>query len=655
MPAGYVTDSESDTDQLDCDASEVDDGENGIPGALESANCRVYSTMELYRRMTASLIDVEPPYQRDVVWTKPSQSALIDSILKNKWVPTLLFSERPASVDRFGKKCKARWVCMDGKQRLTSIRLFMDGVIPWYRKPKEPLYFKQSTPPQPSRKLLTEDQQEIFLTRGLTAAMYSKLTELQERDIFRLVQEGKPLTAGEKMHASSGLWSVYVSELTAHYMDRSGDKPNGWRGRIANLKRGADFRTMAEMVMAIRDRMYNASNTVRYCDAKKVHKELDTLHDTPVPEELQNRVKYLLDCFMDLSMLAPPKTPYTIEMRTPDALFYPIQKGRRTMIAPIEMVWIPHIIAVHSKGLSKGKLLEMIEMYKLAIRKHYPNEVKSNSTITKWSVDWIENFDVSKLTGKYTGWAVPRPTPQPAPQETISTTGLRNAARRTLTVQTSTKRDPSALDPALTPSSSVSTSSLTKRPRLSAPALANQNAARSPIPFQPQRNSLSKDSPLQPRPVSQGRSSTGASTAPLTTSVQARILAQRAQAALNGNSLSPTGSSMSLTSVSNGQQSTTASSLSSHTSAHHAADPGTSRLGMPPARFVSNYPAPPSRTVPFQLPSKPPAQLPQQTTNGIMGYRVNPHSNLSNHHPNIQPNLQSNIQHPYQGQQHRGG
>jgi hypothetical protein len=45
MPAGYVTDSESDTDQLDCDASEVDDGENGIPGALESANCRVYSTM----------------------------------------------------------------------------------------------------------------------------------------------------------------------------------------------------------------------------------------------------------------------------------------------------------------------------------------------------------------------------------------------------------------------------------------------------------------------------------------------------------------------------------------------------------------------------------------------------------------------------------
>ena len=73
------------------------------------------------------------------------------------------------------------------------------------RKPKQPLYFKQSDPPQPSRRLLTEEQQEVFLSRGLTAAMYSQLTELQERDIFRLVQEGKPLTTGEKMQASSGL------------------------------------------------------------------------------------------------------------------------------------------------------------------------------------------------------------------------------------------------------------------------------------------------------------------------------------------------------------------------------------------------------------------------------------------------------------------
>lgn len=72
-------------------------------------------------------------------------------------------------------------------------------------KPKVPLYFKQSDPPQPSRRLLSEEQQEVFLSRGLTAAMYSQLTELQERDIFRLVQEGKPLTTGEKMQASSGL------------------------------------------------------------------------------------------------------------------------------------------------------------------------------------------------------------------------------------------------------------------------------------------------------------------------------------------------------------------------------------------------------------------------------------------------------------------
>jgi hypothetical protein len=44
MPIGYVTDSDNDTDQLDGGASESDCDDRIIPGALQSANCRVWST-----------------------------------------------------------------------------------------------------------------------------------------------------------------------------------------------------------------------------------------------------------------------------------------------------------------------------------------------------------------------------------------------------------------------------------------------------------------------------------------------------------------------------------------------------------------------------------------------------------------------------------
>ncbi|OAV89564.1 hypothetical protein PTTG_04234 [Puccinia triticina 1-1 BBBD Race 1] len=602
MPIGYVTDSDHESDQLEGEGSEADVDQNIIPGALQSANCRVWSTRELYSRMNNKGIDVAPPYQRDVVWTKPAQSALIDSILKNKWVPTLLFSERPATVDRFGRKRKARWVCMDGKQRLTSIKLFLDGVIPWYIKPKQPLFFKQSDPPQPSRKLLTEEQQEIFLARGLTAAMYNQLTELQERDIFRLVQEGKPLTAGEKMHASSGPWGCYVGELTEQYMVRNDENPNGWCGRIANLKRGTDFKTMAEIVLTIRDRTYNSPDPPRYFGTVKIQKELDSLSTSPVPADLKKEVKEILDYFMDLSTLAPPMTPYTVALATPDALFHPIQRGKRTMIAPVEMVWIPYLISVHAKNLTKGKS-----------EKKYPNEVKSNTTITTWSANWIHNFDLTRLKGKYQGWFVPHPTPQPALAEDPKPegSGLRDMARRNLSVQTAAKRDAPTPDPTLASSPSTSTASLPKRPRRSAPVPLSQGASKSPTtPFQPQRTSMANENPSTTRPVAQTRSSTDG--LPPLDNLAIRALAQRAQASINmaPHSANP---------LSNGQPAAT-NSFPSQPGAHHAHDPASLRhatLAQNAPRLVPNY-ATSARS--FMLPNKPAAangqQAPQQQTNG---------------------------------------
>lgn len=60
----------------------------------------------------------------DVVWNDVKQSNLIGSIFQNYYVPPIIFATQPHDD---GSEIK---VCIDGKQRLTSMRRFMDGLIP---------------------------------------------------------------------------------------------------------------------------------------------------------------------------------------------------------------------------------------------------------------------------------------------------------------------------------------------------------------------------------------------------------------------------------------------------------------------------------------------------------------------------------------------
>lgn len=413
LPSEDLSEPEDDTDA----GSAVDElGVDEIPGEIQSANCRVMSTRELYQQMSKGAIDVEPPYQRDVVWVKAAQSSLIDSIFKNKWVPTLLFSERRTQVPVKAKdegsnstgdfKTKKTWVCMDGKQRLTSIKLFINGQIPWIRQPGKSWYFKQSNPPSPSRLILPEELKETFLSRGITTALYLGLDEMQERDIFRLVQEGKPLTIGEKMAAGTGPWAQYVNELTTTYMTRDDKHPDGWAGRIINMTRGADYKTMSAMVMLLRDKEQH--DPPSHFTSQRVQKELDSLQNTTVPPKLKVEVKVLLDSFMQISLLAPPNTQFTIPLNTPQAIFEPIRRGRKAMISPVEMIWIPYMISKHGRQLSTPRLLELIELFKIDIRAKYPREVKNNTEVTRYIIAWIQNAaNVRRVTGKYSGYKVP--------------------------------------------------------------------------------------------------------------------------------------------------------------------------------------------------------------------------------------------------------
>ena len=86
--------------------------------------------------------DLDPEYQRGwcfivntphvvdlqffigVVWSKSKQMAIIDSLFHNYYIPPVVFALSKDPVDGAVTR-----LCVDGKQRLTSIQKFFDGQV----------------------------------------------------------------------------------------------------------------------------------------------------------------------------------------------------------------------------------------------------------------------------------------------------------------------------------------------------------------------------------------------------------------------------------------------------------------------------------------------------------------------------------------------
>ncbi|KAG5650584.1 hypothetical protein H0H81_011723 [Sphagnurus paluster] len=135
-------DTEPELDELDEDYGSEEDRPEvfKIRDALEEPVRVNMSINEIHKLIHDGSVDLNPPYQRDVVWPESKQIALIDSLFRNFYIPPIVFA---VTEDEEGQTIR---VCVDGKQRLTSIQQFCDGQIPhkdiltkhqfWYTLPE---------------------------------------------------------------------------------------------------------------------------------------------------------------------------------------------------------------------------------------------------------------------------------------------------------------------------------------------------------------------------------------------------------------------------------------------------------------------------------------------------------------------------------------
>ncbi|KAF5346837.1 hypothetical protein D9756_010583 [Leucocoprinus leucothites] len=173
----------------------------------------------------------------NVVWPEAKQVGLIDSIFRNFYIPPVNFA---VSANDDGSEHR---ICIDGKQRLTSIYRFMLGLAripnqPTHadrdRKTSEKLWYQDSSSgSRKSRTLLPDKYRRLFANKQIVCVEYMDISDKDEREIFQRVQLGMVLTPAEKLgvlkspradfihHLQSTFFKDADSALTSLAWDRS--------------------------------------------------------------------------------------------------------------------------------------------------------------------------------------------------------------------------------------------------------------------------------------------------------------------------------------------------------------------------------------------------------------------------------------------------
>lgn len=76
------------------------------------------SCADLFRMHQQGILEIQPEFQRDIVWKGPDQTRFIDSLIKQLPIPSMCFA-----LDHKAQK----WIVIDGLQRISTIVRFLEG------------------------------------------------------------------------------------------------------------------------------------------------------------------------------------------------------------------------------------------------------------------------------------------------------------------------------------------------------------------------------------------------------------------------------------------------------------------------------------------------------------------------------------------------
>ncbi|KIP04420.1 hypothetical protein PHLGIDRAFT_129517 [Phlebiopsis gigantea 11061_1 CR5-6] len=348
-------------------ARKNDPSEYRIQGALTAYRATTYNAQHLFEQLNSGDVSLDAEYQRDVVWPVAKQIGLIDSVFRNFYIPPVIFSviyESDGSEKR---------VCIDGKQRLTSIQKFMNGIIPHKDVYTGEKYFYKENPNRAERgKLLPLRYQKIFQNKQIVCIEYTNLTDDSEREIFQRVQLGMALTPAEKLQAVSSPSSSFVRTLVALYVHNQLEHHLDW-----DTARGGDFRCVASAVYCIEK------------EAKVVPSMSSLMKWLQEPDELDEVLCEDIHTTFKIFATLSKDSDYNRAFKLYD-------KKKALKVSPAEFIMIGVMIYRFKGKLTMKQLSEAIENMRWSIRES-EKDIRMNSRVFKLMLNFIVKLKASQL------------------------------------------------------------------------------------------------------------------------------------------------------------------------------------------------------------------------------------------------------------------
>ncbi|KAI9836933.1 MAG: hypothetical protein M1837_003165 [Sclerophora amabilis] len=334
------------------DEEEDDDDEESDVGGfvprpkLPEPKVVSYKLGKLIELLNSPYLDLEPSYQREVVWSGARMTGLINSLFENFYVPPVIFSyfevERPQSEG--GGEAHKR-VCVDGKQRLSSIRAFMNGEIACLdRKGKKWIYTQKLNKAGKAiagYRMLSERNKEEFRNKELVCYEYYRLSREQEEDLFARVQKGMSLNEAEKFKATDGEWQRFATMFEEDFKDVIS---------LCANKRAAGWRHILESFSQIMEAQHpsGAKGEAKFRTSRTA---IATMLKNPklLTENLKSQLRRTFITFSQLLQSYPQA-------------FKDNAYTRVKTFSPLELVSVAVLIALHPgrpKGMLKGDILHL--------------------------------------------------------------------------------------------------------------------------------------------------------------------------------------------------------------------------------------------------------------------------------------------------------
>ncbi|KAF9003044.1 hypothetical protein BDQ17DRAFT_1242532 [Cyathus striatus] len=348
-----------------------------IRNALKVPRATTYTAQALYDQIHGADINLEPEYQRDVVWPEAKQIGIIDSIFRNFYIPPVIFA-----VNSFEDGSENK-TCIDGKQRLTSIyRMVTDDVD---RITGEKLWYKDvgtgandnktaSASSARAKKVLPEKYRRLFANKQIVCVEYQDITDGDEREIFQRVQLGMALTPAEKLQVINTSRAAFIRELQqVHLREEGGLSADHLEW---DRSRGADFRCLANSVWC----MEKWDNGAPKNAGTMLQLERWLAIEDQLPDPFIKKVESAFEVFSEL-----------VQNKKYNKLFTKLPKVP-SKVSPVEFVMIALLLYVHGQRLDHWGLAHAIGGMRENVRDVHV-DIRMNNRVAKTMIDYIADME----------------------------------------------------------------------------------------------------------------------------------------------------------------------------------------------------------------------------------------------------------------------